>query len=63
MAAAFPGATFPLAADPAFDAHLPPIGDWANAVWEEWVPEASLYRLVRYGLLKLRRAKKTWAVC
>ena len=29
-------------ADPAFDAHLMPIGDWATAVWECWMPERAM---------------------
>ena len=50
-------------ADPAFDAHLQPIGEWANAVWEVWLPEISLNRLIRFGLERIARAKKVWAVC
>ena len=29
-------------ADPAFDAHIMPIGDWATAVWEAWMPERAM---------------------
>ena len=28
--------------DPAFDARLLPIGDWATAVWESWMPERAM---------------------
>ena len=50
-------------ADPAFDAHMLPIGEWANAVWEEWLPERSLERLIHYGSTRLVRAKKIWYGC
>ena len=33
-------------ADPAFDAHLLPIGEWAAAVWSERLPLESLHRMV-----------------
>ena len=32
-------------ADPAFDAHMMPIGDWATAAWEGWMPERAMERL------------------
>ena len=40
-------------ADPAFDAHVLPIGEWANVVWENWLPTNSLERLVRHGKHRL----------
>ena len=48
-------------ADPAFDAHLMPIGDWATAVWEEWMLERAMERLVAKAKQKLRKAKNPWA--
>ena len=50
-------------ADPAFDAHELPIGEWASAVWENWLPTKSLERLIKHGKHRLARAKKIWAVC
>eukprot|EP00973_Karenia_brevis_P074746 10387759-Karenia_brevis.AAC.1 len=28
--------------DPAYEAHSAPIGMWATAVWESWLPKAGL---------------------
>ena len=39
-------------ADPAFDAHNMPIGDWATAVWESWMPERAMERLVAKAKVK-----------
>ena len=33
-------------ADPAFDARLLPICQWASAVWEGWMPKVSLQNLL-----------------
>ena len=33
-------------ADPAFDAHMMPIGQWSLAVWESWLPLNGLYQLI-----------------
>ena len=44
-------------ADPAFDAHIIPIGDWATAVWEAWMPERAMERLAAKAKNKLRNAK------
>ena len=30
-------------ADPAFDAHEMPIGQWAQAVWDMWLPREALH--------------------
>ena len=49
-------------ADPAFDAHLAPIGDWANAVWENWVPLATMNRVTIAVKKKVKKAKNIWAV-
>ena len=48
-------------ADPAFDAHTMPIGDWATAVWESWMPERAMERLTIVAKKKLRKAKNVWA--
>ncbi len=49
-------------ADPAFDAHTGPIGHWAKAVWEKWLPVSALQRLVAAAESKLSRAARPWAV-
>ena len=33
-------------ADPAFEAHIAPIGQWAQAVWHAWLPLPSLNKLL-----------------
>ena len=48
-------------ADPAFDAHTMPIGDWATAVWESWMPERTMERLTIITKKKLKKAKNVWA--
>ena len=48
-------------ADPAFDAHLAPIGHWAMACWENWSPRSILQRLVVRAKLRLSTAKSHWA--
>ena len=48
-------------ADPAFDAHVMPIGDWARAVWEERLPRSTLNRLAAQAKLKLVRARNVWS--
>ena len=49
-------------ADPAYDAHLGPIGHRAMAVWEDWVAWKVLQRLVVRAQLRLARAKSPWAI-
>ena len=29
-------------ADPAYDAHMLPVGEWSLAVWEKWLPISTL---------------------
>ena len=48
-------------ADPAFDAHLAPIGHWAMAIWENWSPRPLLQRLVVRAKLRMSVAKSQWA--
>ena len=49
-------------ADPAYQAHLDPIGAWADAVWEEWLPGPCLLRLTGQAKVKLAAARRQWAV-
>ena len=50
-------------ADPAFQAHLQPIGEWAAAVWEDWLPRAALHRMVIDAKRRLAKAVNAWSVC
>ena len=50
-------------ADPAYDAHALPIGEWAMAVWESWMPVRSMQRIVDDAVSRLDRVKNKWAVC
>ena len=50
-------------ADPAYDAHALPIGEWAMAIWEGWYPIISLQRIIDDALRRLEVAKNKWAVC
>ena len=47
-------------ADPAHDAHMLPIGEWALAAWERWEPEVAMQRMVSHALVKLKAAKSPW---
>lgn len=40
------GGTAKRRADPAHDAHMMPIGQWAQAVWHEWLPLKALSKLI-----------------
>ena len=48
-------------ADPAFDAHVMPITEWAKAVWEVRLPRKSLQALAANAQRKLARARNVWA--
>ena len=48
-------------ADPAFDAHILPIGDCAKAVWECRLPRLTLAGMVARAKLRLVKAKNVWA--
>ena len=50
-------------ADPAFAAHLQPIGEWVAAVWEKWMPEAALERMVIDAKRRIAKARSVWSVC
>ena len=49
-------------ADPAYDAHDLPIGQWACAVWEGWLPQISLLKMVAKAKAKLIKARRVWAI-
>ena len=44
-------------ADPAFDGHLLPIGEWAAAVWNERLPLESMHRMVTKGKRQIATAR------
>ena len=48
-------------ADPTFDAHDLPIGQWAEAVWLKWLPQRSLLMLVASAKVRLVGAARVWA--
>ena len=41
-------------ADPAFDAHALPIGQWAQAVWHRWLPLPALNKIAAKAKLAVR---------
>ena len=49
-------------ADPAFAAHRDPIGHWAMAMWESWVPHGGLRRLVVRAKHVLAVSRRPWAM-
>ena len=49
-------------ADPAFDAHQMPICQWAQAVWESWLPVLSLQTLAANASKKLKHSRCPWKV-
>ena len=44
-------------ADPAFDSHELPIGQWALAMWESWLPQVTMTKMVAAKLPILIRAR------
>ncbi len=48
--------------DPAVPAHRGPIGQWAFASWESWLPRGALLRLTAHAKRRLSRARSAWAV-
>ena len=50
-------------ADPAYDAHDLPVGEWAVAVWERWSPVVSMRCVVNDAVGKIAKARNKWAVC
>ncbi len=49
------------AADPAYEGHAP-IGMWAAAAWDTWLPDAMMLRMVADAQLALASAARPWAV-
>ena len=51
-------------ADPAYDAHMLPIGKWSLAVWEGWLILIldSLTSVVKQAVSRLAAAKNRWGV-
>ena len=49
-------------ADPAFAAHTDPIGHWALAVCESWLPSSALRRLVAHALRRIALTRQPWAM-
>jgi hypothetical protein len=50
--------------DPAYDAHVLSIGEWATAAWEGWEKERALNTMVDKAIRKQDVAKSPWAtVC
>lgn len=49
-------------ADPAYDAHDLPLGQWATSVWEGWLPKVSLLKLAASAKKRLIKAQRMWAV-
>ena len=50
-------------ADPAYAAHVGPIGERAQAVWERWLPLHALQRLVGSAQMRLARAARPGMWC
>ena len=46
--------------DPAFEAHTQPIGHWAQAEWNKWLPATALLKLVASARVKLTNAMYPW---
>ena len=49
-------------ADPAFSAHLIPIGTWSSAIWEKWLPLPTLEGSIAEAKCKAVKAPRPWAV-
>ena len=47
-------------ADPAYDAHLLPIGEWAEGAWHERLPRTAREGMVRSALSRIAAAKSPW---
>ena len=48
-------------ADPAFDAHMMPIGEWALACWENWATEVAMEAIIKVALAMVAKGKNRWA--
>jgi hypothetical protein len=47
-------------ADPAFQAHISPIGKWAEAVWESWLSRPALEKLATAARVKVGKPNFRW---
>ena len=51
-------------ADPAFDAHMMPIGEWAMACWEGWTIDGAMDAIIKAAKIMVTSVKNRWArVC
>ena len=55
-------------ADLAFDAHELPIGQWAMAMWEEWLPKTTMAKMVAVKMAGAHQSPEAvgqgvWAGC
>ena len=50
-------------ADPAFAAHAMPIGQWATAVWERWLPIVALTSMAVAAKRRTATSRRVWAAC
>ena len=49
-------------ADPAYDAHGLPIGEWAMAVWEGWENPSAMQLTLDHAERRFKAAKNQWSV-
>ena len=50
-------------ADPAFAAHIDPIGQLALAIWEKWLPREAMLKLAVEALDLAVKRQRPWAYC
>ena len=50
--------------DPAFDAHMMPIGEWSLACWESWMTVSAMNVMIESAKIMVKTARNQWAnVC
>ena len=49
-------------ADPAFEAHTGPMGRWAMAVWNGWLPMLSLSSMMQEAMTACQKARQPWRI-
>ncbi len=47
--------------DPAYPAHEAPIGEWADAVWHQWLPRRLLQRMTAAAKVTLAKTARPWS--
>ena len=47
-------------ADPAYDAHARPIGEWSMALWERWCPVISMQSVINDAVGRIAKARNKW---